>query len=191
MGTSRVGCGAQGAAGAGQPDPYGDGQQPAYGQQPGYAPQPGYGQQAAYGQPPEYAPPPGYAPTYPAAYGPIGGYQPYPQDIPPTYLGWAIAATIFGFLTCMVGLGMGIAAIVLANQVKSKAAYGDFAGAADSSRRARNLAIAATVVDAIGIVVVVIYVILAINGSNVWRTPRFPRPPHWNPVGNGNIAQMK
>jgi hypothetical protein len=118
---------------------------PAYGQPPQGPPPP-------YGAPPGYAqqPPPGYGQQPPpygaAAYGAPTGVK------PPTYLPWAIAATI---LCC---LPLGVASIVFANQVNVKYAQHDLAGAMESSRKARNFAIASAV---IGPLVAIIYVLAA------------------------------
>jgi hypothetical protein len=125
---------------------------PGYGQQPYGAP-PGYGQQP-YGAPPGYGPPVPYGAS--PGYGrPAPGYgQPPPYGAPPsgrpaTYLPWAIAATI---LCC---LPLGIASIVFANQVNTKWAHGDLAGAAEASRKAKNFAIASAI---IGPIVMLIYI---------------------------------
>jgi hypothetical protein len=103
----------------------------------------------AYGQPPQ-GPPPRYAqqpPPYGAApYGAPTGVK------PPTYLPWAIATTI---LCC---LPLGVASIVFANQVNVKYAQHDLAGAMESSRKARNFAIASAI---IGPIVAIIYVLAA------------------------------
>jgi Interferon-induced transmembrane protein len=105
---------------------------PAYGQQPSpYGAPPGYGH-PGYGQPPFTG----------APYGTTAAPK------PSTYLPWAIASTI---LCC---LPLGVASIVFANQVNVKYAVGDYAGAVEASRKARNFAIAAAV---IGVIVGVIY----------------------------------
>ena len=61
------------------------------------------------------------------------GYQPAPGGTPPNnYLVQAILVTIF----CC--LPFGIVGIVFAAQVNSKAAAGDYAGALDSSKKAKQ-----------------------------------------------------
>ena len=88
-----------------------------YGGQP-----PGYGAQQ-YGGPPYGGPPYG---------GPTGAP-------PPNYLVWAILSTLF----CCLPLG--VAAIVFAAQVNTKYNVGDYAGAQDSSRKARNFSLWSTI----------------------------------------------
>ena len=114
------------------PDNPGGGEWPPPSQQGPYgAPPPnsGYGSgpgQGGYGQ--------GYGNAPSAGYGggPPGGQI-------PSNLVWAILTTIF----CC--LPFGIVSIVFAAQVSSKQAVGDYAGAMDSSRKARTWAIAAAV----------------------------------------------
>ncbi len=83
---------------------------------------------------------------------PVGpsGSQP-----PPSNLVWAILTTV---LCC---LPFGIASIVFASQVNGKWASGDYAGAQESSRKARLWAIVAAVV---GVVVAIIYGVLLAVG---------------------------
>jgi hypothetical protein len=117
-------------------------QPPAYGQPPAYDQPPAYGQ-----QPPPYGAPPGYGQQPPPPpYGAATGVK------PPTYLPWAVAATI---LCC---LPLGIASIVFANQVNVKYAQHDLAGAMEASQKARNFAIASAV---IGPIIAIIYVLAA------------------------------
>jgi len=106
--------------------------------QPPAAPQygaPGYGtpQAPQYGAP-QYPGTPQYpgGPQYPAAPPYQGGYGPTP---PPNYLVWAILTTV---LCC---LPLGIASIVFSSQVNSKFAQGDYAGAANSSNKAKQFAL--------------------------------------------------
>ena len=89
-----------------------------------------------YGTPP----PPPPAPNYNAP--PAGGTP------PSNYLVWAILSTVF----CCLPLG--IASIVFAAQVNGKWAAGDYAGANDSSQKARRFAIWAAVA---GVIVGIIY----------------------------------
>lgn len=97
-----------------------------------------------------------YGSTPPAQPG--GGMPPaYSTGEPPqNYLVWAILTTI---LCC---LPLGIASIVFAAQVNGKWAAGDYAGAQDSSQKAKRFAIWAAIV---GVVVNVLAVILAIAGA--------------------------
>lgn len=94
----------------------------------GYPPPPGGG---GYSAPP---PAPGYG-------GPV-------STPPPNYLVWAILSTV---LCC---LPLGIASIVFAAQVNGKWQAGDYAGAQDSSAKARKFAVWAAIV---GVVVNVLY----------------------------------
>jgi hypothetical protein len=87
----------------------------------------------------------------PPMYGaPLGGTR------PPNYLPWAILSTV---LCC---LPLGVASIVFANQVNTKYATGDYAGAVEASKKAKNFAIAAAV---IGVIVGVIYFAAARTSS--------------------------
>lgn len=98
--------------------------------------QPAYGQQP-YGQPQPF------------------GQQPYGAPAgspPPNYLVPAILATIF----CCLPLG--IASIVFAAQVNGKHAAGDYAGAQEASRKAKQFAIWSL---AAGLVVIVLYGLFA------------------------------
>ena len=105
-----------------------------YGGQP-----PSYGAQA-YGGPPYGGPPYG---------GPTGAP-------PPNHLVWAILSTLF----CCLPLG--IAAIVFAAQVNSKYNVGDYAGAQDSSRKARNFSLWSTIIGVVWIAVVVVLVLVGV-----------------------------
>jgi len=97
-----------------------------------------------YGSPPP--PPPPYG-GMPPGQPPTGGAP------PPNYLVWAILATIF----CCLPLG--IPAIVFAAQVNSKWQVGDYAGAQESSRKARQFALWSTI---IGVVFVVLYLVIVL-----------------------------
>ncbi len=91
------------------------------------------------GQPP---PPPqnnpwgntGGQPQWQPPYGGQGGGAPVPN-----HLVWAILSTLF----CC--LPFGIVSIVFSTQVNTKQAQGDYAGAMDSSRKAKTWAIASAV----------------------------------------------
>jgi hypothetical protein len=77
-----------------------------------------------YGSPP----PPPYGAMPPGSYQQPGGPP------PPNYLVWAILSTV---LCC---LPLGIVSIVFASQVNTKWQTGDFSGAQDASRKARQFA---------------------------------------------------
>ena len=97
------------------------------------------------GPPPPPPPPLGQAPYggQPGqGYGQRGGGAP-----PPNYLVWAILVTIF----CC--LPFGIASIVFAAQVNGKYAAGDYAGAMDSSRKAKQFAIWGVVIGVVANVI--------------------------------------
>ena len=96
-----------------------------------------------YGSPP----PPPYGAMPPGSYQQPGGPP------PPNYLVWAILSTIF----CCLPLG--IPAIIFASQVNSKWQMGDFAGAQESSRKAKNFSLWATIG---GVVVAVLYILLIV-----------------------------
>jgi hypothetical protein len=76
---------------------------------------------------------------------------------PPNNLVWAILVTLF----CC--LPFGIVSIVYAAQVNGKWQAGDAAGAQESSRKARQWAIYGAIA---GVVIAVIYLIVAIAASN-------------------------
>ena len=103
---------------------------------------------SSFGTPP---PPP------PPAYG-GGGAQGAP---PPNYLVWSILSTV---LCC---LPLGIASIVFSSQVNSKWAMGDFAGAQDSSEKAKKFAIWSAI--AFGIVAV-LYLLFAVVIAGMSRS---------------------
>ena len=88
-------------------------------------------------------------PYEPAPVGPAG------SEPPPSNLVWAILSTV---LCCLIP---GIVSIVFASQVNSKWASGDYAGAQESSRKARTWAIIAAV---LGLVLIVGSVVLSIAG---------------------------
>jgi len=80
-----------------------------------------------YGSPPPPPPPP---PPY-GGYGAPGSVSPPP----PNYLVWAILSTVLCFLP------LGVVSIVFSTQVNSKWAMGDWAGAQEASKKAKNFAI--------------------------------------------------
>jgi Interferon-induced transmembrane protein len=89
-------------------------------------------------------------------YGQEAGYASGP---PRSYLAWAIVATLF----CC--LPFGIVSIVFAAQVNAKWTAGDYGGAEDYSRRARNWFIASVVCGAIAIIVIAIIRVSAANNG--------------------------
>jgi hypothetical protein len=133
-----------GQQGYGGGTPYGSGGgQPGYGGgQPGYGGgQPGYGGTPSYGSPGGYGGPGG---------GPVGG------DVP-NYMVWSVISAVAGFLfCCLLGLPAGIAAIVFSNQVNSKLQSGDYAGAVESSNKARMWNIIASIVAGLGLIINII-----------------------------------
>jgi Interferon-induced transmembrane protein len=133
------------------PDPY---EPPS--EQPGGAPQGGgYGapQGGGYGAPQGggYGAPQGggYGAPPPMPYG-QPGYGAPAGPPPPNYLVWAILSTLF----CCLPLG--IASIVFAAQVNGKYAAGDFAGAQESSDKAKKFAMWSAIA---GVIIAVLYLI--------------------------------
>lgn len=88
------------------------------------------------------------------SYGPTG-------SPPPNYLAWAIVATV---LFC---LPLGVVAIVFASQVNGKYYAGDYAGAQDSSRKARLWSLWSTI---LGVLLWLVIVALAVVGVLVGST---------------------
>ena len=104
-----------------------------------------------YGSP---APPPPPSPY--GGYGAPGSVSPPP----PNYLVWAILSTILCFLP------LGVVSIVYSTQVNSKWAMGDWAGAQDASKKAKNFAIwSAVAAVIIGVLVVIFFVLLATSST--------------------------
>ena len=118
------------------PSPYGTPPPPP----PSAPPVPQYGS-PQYGAP-QYGDPQYGATPYPPQYGAPGAV---PGTPPPNYLVWSILTTV---LCCWA---LGIPSIVFASQVNSKWARGDFAGALNSSTKARQFAIWSAIVGGIGI----------------------------------------
>lgn len=82
---------------------------------------------------------------------PTGGAANQPMgERPQNYLVWAILATV---LCC---LPTGIASIIFATQVNSKWDTGDFAGAAESSKKAKQWTIISAVLGIVGGVISII-----------------------------------
>ena len=92
--------------------------------------------------------PPPYNPSGSPMGAPMGGV---PGPKPDNYLVWAILSTLF----CCLPLG--IASIVFAAQVDGKYNSGDYAGAQESSAKAKKFAMWAAIG---GVVVAVLYIVL-------------------------------
>ncbi len=121
-------------------------------------PSQGYPEPSGYPEPPMATPAPGYAEPMPPAYGagvsaypPAQGYPaptPYnaaPYGVPPeNNLVWGILTTV---LCC---LPLGIPSIVYATQVNTKWAMGDYAGAQESAKKARQFAMWSAIVGVVG-----------------------------------------
>ena len=90
-------------------------------------------------------------PPYNPAGAPMGGAAPGPK--PDNYLVWAILSTLF----CCLPLG--IASIVFAAQVDGKYNSGDYAGARESSEKAKKFATWGAIA---GVVVAVLYLVLIV-----------------------------
>lgn len=134
--------------------------------EPGYgSPLPSYGQPYGGGQPQEGQP---YQP-YGQPYGGPPYGQPYggpPAGQPPrTYLAWGIIAAIGGVLFCLIGGGSGIASIVFARRVRSRWEAGDQQGAMRASSNARTWAIVATVLDVLGLIIVIFFIARGAGGA--------------------------
>ncbi|XP_071853316.1 uncharacterized protein [Apostichopus japonicus] len=127
-----------------QPNQPGGGAPPPYYQPPAGQQYPPPGQQ--YPPPGQQYPPPGqqYPPVAGQQYPPQGGYVAAPQQPgqtvivrqtqiqPNDYLGFAI------FVTICCCLPFGIVGIIKATEVRSRFVSGDYQGAEDSSRSAKN-----------------------------------------------------
>jgi Interferon-induced transmembrane protein len=91
--------------------------------------------------------------------GPSGGQ-------PPTYRGWSIAAIIGGVLfNLILGAPAGFVARRYGQQVRTLWASGDQPGATRASRSARTWAIVSTVLDTLGLVVLVFVIVLGSNST--------------------------
>jgi Interferon-induced transmembrane protein len=127
---------------------------PAY-PQPGYA-QPGYGQ-PGYGKP-GYGAGGYYPPGYPA--GPAG-------QQPPTHMAWAWTAAAGGVLFSLIlGLPTAIVALVYAQKVRPNWQSGNVQAAIKASRRARTWAIVSTILDLLGVAVVILVIGTAHTGGS-------------------------
>ena len=117
---------------------------PTYGDVPGVYNNPPYGQgTAAY-------PEPNFNTYQTPASPPVYGYG-YSGPAPDNYLVWSILSTLF---CCWP---VGIASIVFSSQVNTKWAQGDYAGAQESSAKAKKFAIISAIVGAIVLVLTGIF----------------------------------
>lgn len=121
---------------------YNQNQQPN--QQPPYQQQP-Y-QQQPYQQPYQQY----YQPNY------AQGQQPIKPD---NYLVWAILSTLF----CCLPLG--IVSIVYASKVDNLYSAGDYLGAQDASKKAKNFAMWGAIIGVIGIVLYILLIVVLGLGS--------------------------
>ena len=109
-----------------------------------------------------YVPPPPAPSTGPAGVPP----PPYTGEPIPNYLWQSIVCTVLGLMCCL-SLPFGIVAIVFSTQVNSKLAYGDIAGAKDSSNKAKIFCwISIGIFGVVGIVYM-LFVILGVVGSMI------------------------
>lgn len=97
-------------------------------------------------------PPPGYQ-SYDSGGGAAG---PKPDN----YLVWSILSTLF----CCLPLG--IASIVFAAQVDGKYNSGDYAGAQEASAKAKKFAMWAAIAGVAVIVLYILFIVVAVAGSN-------------------------
>jgi hypothetical protein len=143
---------ASGPAGAGATGSTGDATQ-GFGTPPGYDTPPGYGAPQGYGAPPPYQGQPAPPQPYPG-----GGYGAPPPQFgqPPSYLPWAVTAAVGGVLFSLIlGLPSAIVASRYARKVKTSWNIGDQQGAMTASKRALTWCIVATVLDVLGLILVV------------------------------------
>lgn len=107
--------------------------------------------------PPPGQPPYGGVPSY------GGGYAAGPP--PDNYLVWAILSTV---LCC---LPLGVVSIIFSTQVNTKWGQGDYAGAQESSRKAKNFAIYSVIAAAVlAVLYVLFFVVLAVAGTTTTST---------------------
>ncbi|WP_153409239.1 CD225/dispanin family protein [Nocardia macrotermitis] len=100
----------------------------------------------------------------------LAQYQPIsPEGAPPRYFGWALAITIIGVVPfCSpISVVAGVVALVYSGQVRQKWISGDIQGALSASRKTKIWAIVATVVEALLVVSVIIYILVSsIQGTS-------------------------
>jgi hypothetical protein len=95
--------------------------------------------------------------------------QTYTGEPIPNYLWQSIVCTVLGLMCCL-SLPFGIVAIVFSTQVNSKLAYGDIAGAKDSSNKAKIFCwVSIGIFGVIG-VVYMLFIILGVAGSLIPNT---------------------
>jgi hypothetical protein len=103
----------------------------------------------------------GAPPPPPPPYGAMPAGQPPMGPPPANNLVWAILSTIF----CCLPLG--VVSIVFAAQVNGKWAQGDFAGAQDAAKKAKQFAMWSAIAWVIIMILYVIFfVVLGVVGSN-------------------------
>ena len=146
----------------------------SYGQFPGGKQDGPAGQGPVFGAPPPY---PGQADYSQADYSQAGygqpGYGMLPPGPPPrTYRAWGIIATICGVLFNLI---LGLPAALIGRRHGRKAAglwaSGDVQAAITASRRARAWLIAATVLDAIGLILSVALIAQASSSQSNFNNP--------------------
>jgi hypothetical protein len=121
-----------------------------------------YGAPGQYGTPGQYGDPGQYGqPPWPyGAPGPYGtgqpGYAQGPYGKPPaTHRPWAITCIVCGVLfSIIIGMPCGLVALYYSRRVQPAWMAGDQQRAAQASRRAMIWAIASTVFDVLGLIVV-------------------------------------
>jgi hypothetical protein len=97
--------------------------------------------------------------------GTLGAPEPIGSQ-PPAYLGWSIVAIICGVLfNLILGAPAGFVARRHGQQVRTLWAAGDQPGATKASRSARIWAIVSTVLDALGLVVFVVVIVLGSSSA--------------------------
>ncbi len=105
-----------------------------------------------FGAPPSYLNQPGYG---------------QPGAEPPTYRAWGIAAVICGVLfNLILGLPTALAARRYSSEVPGLWASGDVQAAVKASRKARSWLIASSVLDVLGIILLVVVIIAQASTSD-------------------------
>ena len=102
------------------------------------------------------------APPPPPSYGAMPPGQPPMGPPPQNNLVWAILSTLF----CCLPLG--VASIIFAAKVNGQWASGDYAGAQESARKAKQFAIWSAIAYAVLLVLAILWVVVmgAAAGSN-------------------------
>ncbi|MEP1123689.1 MAG: CD225/dispanin family protein [Ilumatobacter sp.] len=96
----------------------------------------------------------------PPGYQPYGGGRGAAGPKPDNYLVWAILSTLF----CCLPLG--VASIVFAAQVDGKYSAGDYAGARESSEKAKKFAMWAAISSIVIIVLYVLFAVVLVSSSS-------------------------